>query len=78
MIIGDDIEQEVLATLVVNKLRRELKIVAIKSPGFGAHKSEYLDDIAILNGGQTIIWTIFMCMDEEVCASQIIFLHDIF
>lgn len=54
VLIAEELEQEALATLVVNKLRGTLKIAAIKAPGFGERKSSYLDDIAILTGATVI------------------------
>ena len=54
LIICDDIEQEALSTLILNKLRGVLNVVAVKAPGFGDKRKEYLEDIAILTGGEVI------------------------
>jgi chaperonin GroEL len=54
VVIADDVEGDVLATFVVNRLRGGLKIAAVKAPGFGDRRKAILEDIAILTGGQVL------------------------
>ncbi|HXL02765.1 MAG TPA: chaperonin GroEL [Candidatus Atribacteria bacterium] len=64
LIIAEDIEQEVLATLAVNKLQGVLKVAVVKAPAFGDRRKEILGDLAVLTGGQVISQDIGMKLEK--------------
>jgi chaperonin GroEL len=64
VIIAEDVEGEALASLVLNKLRGMLNILAVKAPGFGDRKKEMLKDIAIVTGGELISEEIGLKLDQ--------------
>jgi len=70
LIISEEVEGEALATLVVNNLRKTIKICAVKAPGFGDRRKAMLEDIAIMTGGQVISDDLGMKL-ESVDLSQL-------
>jgi chaperonin GroEL len=64
VIIAEDVEGEVLATLVVNRLRGGLRVAAVKAPGFGDRRKAMLEDIAIVTGGQLISEELGIALDK--------------
>ncbi len=64
VIIADEIENQALSTLVVNKLRGTLNVVAVKAPGFGDRRKEMLQDLAILTGGTYVSEEIGRTLDS--------------
>ena len=64
VIIAEDIDGEALATLVVNSIRGNLKVAAVKAPGFGDRRAAMLEDIAVLTGGTVISTNIGLSLDK--------------
>lgn len=64
LIVAEDLEGEVLATLILNKLRAGIKVCAIKAPGFGENRKASLQDLSILTGGQVITEELGLNLDN--------------
>ncbi len=64
VIIAEDVEGELLAALVINKLQGVLKVAAVKAPGFGDRRKNLLEDMAILTGGQLISEDLGIALDK--------------
>src|SRR6185437_3338851 len=64
VVLAEDVDGEALATLVVNKLRATIAVLAVKAPGFGDRRKEMLRDIAVVTGGQVISAEIGRTLDS--------------
>jgi chaperonin GroEL len=64
LIVAEDIDGEALSTLVVNSIRKTLKVVAVKAPGFGDRRKAMLQDIAVLTGGQVVSAEVGLKLDQ--------------
>ena len=64
LIIAEDIEAEALSTLILNRIRGVLNVIAVKSPGFGDRKKDLLEDIAVITGGKVITEELGMALNK--------------
>ncbi|KAL6532231.1 Chaperonin cpn60, mitochondrial [Orobanche gracilis] len=64
LIVAEDLESDVLATLILNKLRAGIKVCAVKAPGFGENRKSNLQDLAVLTGAQVITEELGMKLDD--------------
>lgn len=64
LIVAEDVDGEALAGLIVNKIRGTLKVAAVKAPGFGEKRNQYLEDIAALTGAQVVSYHRGMRLDK--------------
>lgn len=64
LIIAEDIEAEALSTLILNRIRGILNVIAVKSPGFGDRKKDLLEDIAVITGGKVITEELGMALNK--------------
>ena len=64
LVVAEDVDGEALSTLVVNSIRKTVKVVAVKAPGFGDRRKAMLQDIAILTGGQVVSAEVGLKLDQ--------------
>lgn len=65
MIIADDVESEILTTLILNKLKNNLKICVVKAPSFGDNRKATMQDIAIFTGGEYVAEEAGIYLDKQ-------------
>ena len=65
LIIADDVESEVLATLIINKIKNNLKVCVVKAPSFGENRKSTMQDIAVFTGGEYVSEEAGIYLDKQ-------------